>query len=253
MIIGAQGYTIRDFAKDEQGIRESLQKLKAIGYRALQVSAFGEIRPERLKEIAEESSLSIIVTHTNPSYIRDNTDAVIKAHKELDCKYIGIGSMPAEYRGSEEGLYKFLADFDTAARKIHDAGMKLQYHNHSFEYERFGEKTIFDIMAEKTDEKLWGFILDIFWTQLGGRCPAQQIKMLDGRIDICHFKDVKIVDNKPHTAAVMDGNLCWKEIFEACRQTGIKYAMVEQDDSYERNPFDELALSFNNLKKQGLC
>lgn len=49
MIIGAQGFTIRDFTKDEAGIAVSLKRLHDIGYRALQVSAFGPIAPERLR------------------------------------------------------------------------------------------------------------------------------------------------------------------------------------------------------------
>lgn len=251
MIIGAQGYTIRDFVKDEQGIKESLKKIKEIGYNTLQVSAFGDIKPERLKEIADDNGLEIVVTHTNPIFIRDNINEVISAHKALSCKYVGIGSMPDEYRAGVDGLNKFIADFSPSAKALFESGMKLQYHNHSFEYEQHDGKPLLDIMAENTDPKQWGFILDLFWAQLGGRCPATQLLMLKDRIDICHFKDIKIVDSKPHTAAVLDGNLCWSEIFEACKKADIKYAMVEQDDTYGKDPFDELALSLANLKKHG--
>ena len=55
MIIGAQGFTIRDFTKNETGIAASLKRLHDIGYRALQVSAFGPIAPERLRALADES------------------------------------------------------------------------------------------------------------------------------------------------------------------------------------------------------
>lgn len=45
MIIGAQGYTIRNFVRNEEEIKNSIKKLKEIGYNCLQVSAFGPRRP----------------------------------------------------------------------------------------------------------------------------------------------------------------------------------------------------------------
>lgn len=59
MIIGAQSFTVRDYTKDESGISASLKKLHDIGYRAIQVSAFGPIAPERLRELADENELKI--------------------------------------------------------------------------------------------------------------------------------------------------------------------------------------------------
>ena len=69
MKIGAQGFTIRDFVKTPADIEASLKKLHDIGYTSLQVSAFGEIEPTRLRAIADENELSIVVTHTNPDRI----------------------------------------------------------------------------------------------------------------------------------------------------------------------------------------
>ena len=39
MIIGAQGFTIRDYAQNEADFRETAKKLHDIGYKTLQVSA----------------------------------------------------------------------------------------------------------------------------------------------------------------------------------------------------------------------
>lgn len=249
MKIGAQGYTIRDFVKDEKGVSDSLAKLHAMGYEYLQVSAFCEMKAQRLKEIADENKLEIVITHTNPTLILENTDAVIDAHKALGCSYVGIGCMPLKYQTGIDGMREFLKDYDHPARALREAGMKLEYHNHSLEYGKLDGKIMLDRLAEETDPTLWGFTLDVFWTQLGGRCPARQIEMLKGRIDVCHLKDLALVDGKPQTAAVLDGNICFDEILFACESTGVKYAMVEQDDTYGKNPFDELELSLRNLKR----
>lgn len=252
MIIGAQGYTIRDFCQDAEGIRSSLKKLHDIGYRAVQVSAFGQIEPERLRELADEAGMQMIITHTNPALILEKTQAVIHAHQVLGCKHVGIGSMPQKYLHGLEGVEAFLADYDRPARELAEAGLKLHYHNHYYEYQKEQGKLLIDWMAEKTDPKLWGFILDVFWTQYGGRCPAHQVRLLEGRIDVMHFKDLTIVGQERRMAPVMEGNLAWEELIQACRDTGVAYAMVEQDDAYGRDPFDELRISHDNLLRAGL-
>ena len=50
----------------------------------------------------------------------------------------------------------------------------------------------------------------------------------------------------------MEGNLAWEELFEACRNAGVEYAMVEQDDTYGQDPFDELRISHDNLLRAGM-
>jgi sugar phosphate isomerase/epimerase len=258
MLIGAQGYTIREFAKDEVGIAKSLKKLKEIGFHALQVSAFGEIDRTRLREIADENGLSILITHTPPDRIVSDTDAVIHEHKILGCSHVGIGMMPAKYRGSGiAGVRAFLADFDPAAKKLKAQGLKLHYHNHAFEFARHEGRTLLEIMAAETDPARWGFIVDVYWVQYAGFNPAKVLELLRGRVDVCHLKDMEIVNvgdrAEQRMAPVMAGNLDWPSILKACADTGIPYAMIEQDDAYGRDPFDELQISYQNLKKAGMA
>lgn len=257
MIIGAQGYTIRDFCQNEAGVAASLKKLREIGFTTLQVSAFGEIDQQRLRALADENGLSIIVTHTNPDRIRNDTGAVIREHEILGCKHVGIGSMPGQYRGGGiDGVRAFLADFAPAAKALAAKGMKLHYHNHRFEFARHQGKTWLEVMAEETDAREWGFIVDVYWVQFAGLYPVRVLVRLKGRVDICHLKDMEIVntagDSEQRMAPVMQGNLDWPAILAACEATGIPYAMIEQDDSYGRDPFGELQISYDNLKQAGM-
>lgn len=251
MLIGAQLYTIREFTQTVKDIEESFKKIAEIGYSCVQVSGLGFILPEKLRDIASANNLEIIITHTNPDRILSDTENVINEHKVFGCKHIGIGCMPNKYHGSLEGCHAFIKDFTPAAIKLADNGMKLHYHNHQFEYQKYSGKIIYDVLVNETDPEQWGFIPDTYWIAVGGRCPAKQLEMLTGRVDACHFKDLIIADNKQKYAPVLEGNLCWDEIFEACEKAGIKYAMVEQDDTYGIDPFEALKISYNNLRKVG--
>lgn len=250
MIIGAQGYTIRDFAKTAEEAAVSLKKLKEIGYNTLQLSGFGDIEPKLMAEIAAENGIKIVVTHTNPDLILNETEKVIANHKIYGCNEVGIGSMPAKYH-SEEGVKQFIKDYKAPARLLHENGMQLHYHNHAFEFEKTPQgETFFDMLVNGTTADEMKFIIDVYWVHYAGKSPCEVIKKLNGRIDICHLKDMKVVNNELRMAAVMDGNLNFDEIIAACDEAGVKYGMVEQDNSYEKNPFDELALSYKNLKSK---
>lgn len=255
MKIGVQGYTIRDFCKDENGIAESLKRIKDMGFSSLQVSGFGQIPAERLRELCDMNGLQIVCTHSNPDRILEDTDKLIEEHKIMGCKHIGIGIMPNKYRWSLEGTRAFIDDYSTAVDKIADAGMKFHYHNHGSEFQKFGSQTLLEIMAEITDPAKWGFIFDTYWSQLGGACPAQMMYRLQGRIDVCHLKDLHYKqDDKgefaQHFAAIGNGAIAWDEVLEACEKTGIKYAEIEQDNCYGADPFAELQTSYNYLKNK---
>lgn len=251
MIIGAQGFTIRNFAQTEEQLRETAKKLHDIGFHTLQVSAFGDIDAKIIREICDENGLEIIVTHTPPQQILKDTEAVIERHRILGAKHVGIGMMPQTYAHSLSGVRQFLADFSSAADKLHAAGMKLHYHNHGFEFEKCEGKCLLDVMQDETDPEKWGFILDVYWTQFGGRSPQKQIERMRGRIDVLHLKDMKMKEHEQRTAAVMDGNMDFEAILAAAAAAGIPYAMIEQDECYGLDPFDELALSVKNLKGAG--
>ena len=250
MEIGAQLYTVREFAQTKEGIENTLKKIASIGYKYIQASGIAAIDPHELRGIAEKSGLEIVVTHTNPDRVLNDTKSVINDHKILGCKHIGIGAMPPFYQGSSEGCRAFIRDFTPAAKLIADAGMKFQYHNHHFEFEKDNGAVLFDILFDEMPGELMSFILDTYWIQVAGRCPHLEVERLKGRVDVCHFKDLSIVEGRQRMAAVMEGNLNFPAIIESCEKTGVEYAMVEQDDCYGQDPFEMLAVSYRNLTAQ---
>ena len=74
MKLGAQFYTIRDKAKTPEGIRESMLKMKEIGYTVAQMSGIGPIAAELLRDYSEEAGLPITCTHSSFDRIVNDTD-----------------------------------------------------------------------------------------------------------------------------------------------------------------------------------
>lgn len=248
MKLGAQLFTVRDFAQTAEGIDSALKRVAQIGYRAVQVSGIGAIEPERLRGLADRYGLEIAITHTDRMRIANDTAAVIREHRILGCRNIGIGSF-GYIPGSAEDYEKFIGQYQNASRMIRDSGMKLHYHNHSFEFQKFNGKTGFDMLLEGFSPELMGIILDTYWVQVGGKDPAGMILQLKGRIDAVHFKDLAIENNKQKMTEVLEGNLDWRRIIDACGKAAVQFALVEQDCDWTVGPFESLETSYRNLSR----
>lgn len=251
--LAAQMYTVRDFTKTPQGIDESFAKVKAAGYEAVQMSAWGPIEPAELKALADKHGLIICATHVSYDEIVNDTQKLIEDHRIWDCKYIGLGSMPEWARESRESVIKFIDSLRPAGKLISDAGLHLIYHNHNFEFTKFGDTTIMDLLLKLTDPSWFQFEIDTYWIQAGGACPVSWIEKVAGRMDVVHFKDMaySAEDKTTIMAEIGEGNLDWQNILSACAKIGIKWHIVEQDIC-QRDPFESLAISVNNLHKMGL-
>ena len=65
MEIGAQLYTVRDYAKTTEDFAETLKKIADIGYRIVQVSGTCGYEPEWLAEQLKATGLKCVLTHYN--------------------------------------------------------------------------------------------------------------------------------------------------------------------------------------------
>jgi sugar phosphate isomerase/epimerase len=251
MKIGAQLYTVRDYCQNADDFNETMRKVAAMGYEYAQLSGWAGFGADVVKEAIERTGVKIPLTHYNPAAIRDKTGEVIEFHKTVGAEYVGVGAMPGEYERSVSGIKKFCSDFNPAAEKLREAGMRFMYHNHAFEFEKFGIPTrnMLEMIAEGIPS--CGFVLDTYWAAFAGADPASWLFTFKGRVDTVHFKDMKIVNNTQCMCEILEGNLSWDVIFEACEYAGVKFAFIEQDECYGVSPFDCLKLSFDNLKEAG--
>ena len=252
-VIGAQLYTVRDFIKTPADIAETLRKVKQIGYDAVQTSALGPIEPAELRKIADGEGLAIVATHVSYEQLLTETQAAIDEHKTIGCPNVAIGGLPGDYR-NEAGYHKFAVEASGVGRKLKEAGLTFSYHNHSFEFEKFGDKIALAILMDESGVDALSFEIDTYWVQHGGGDPAEWIRRAsaNGRpMPLVHFKDMGIFERSQVMTEVGEGNLNWPAIVDACRDANVEWYLVEQD-TCRTDPFDCLATSLRNLKAMGL-
>lgn len=250
MILGAQLYTVRAYTQTEKDLDETLRLIAEIGYKTVQISAIGgSIKPEKVKELCDKHDLMIVITHSDPNRILNDTENLIKEHRLMGCNYIGLGSMPDKYR-TPEWIEHFAEDYKEAAKRIKDAGMLFMYHNHNFEFAKAKGKYYMDYLIEGFESDEMGFTLDTYWLQMAGTDVYQWIERLQDRIPCVHLKDVAMNKYEAVMAPVLEGNMNFKKILELLEKTNCKYLLVEQDICQE-SPFICLKKSYDNLSALG--
>jgi len=175
---GAQLYTVRDFTKTPADIEKTFERVAAIGYKSVQISAIGEIEAKRLAEIAQKTGLVIALSHTPPQKLRENLAQVMADHETFGCNIVGLGGMPNEYKTGAEGIRQFIQDFAPIGKELEKNGFVFAYHNHAFEFVKSGEgsKTCMDVMLQSADTEWLKLTADIYWLQVAGINPASFIR-----------------------------------------------------------------------------
>lgn len=250
-VIAAQLYTIRDYVRTPKDIAASLKKVSDIGYRAVQISGLGPIEPAELKRITDDLGLDICATHIGYERMEKDLAGVIEEYSLYECPYVGIGGLPDKYRNAD-GFALFAREASKVASALSEAGFTFIYHNHSFELERFGDRTGLAILYEESDPSVFMAEIDTYWIQHGGGDPAAWIAGLSGRIPVVHLKDMAVREGKPVMSEVGEGNLNWESILSACSDAGVVWYIVEQDDDFKVDPFESLRVSYHNLLRMGL-
>jgi len=246
--VAAQLYTLRDYLKTPDEIAVTLKKVRQIGYEAVQISGMGPIGEAELKRMLDGEGLICCATHENGEKILNETDWVIERLQKLNCRYTAYPYPGGVDMSQAESVFKLAAGLDKAGKKMRKAGQVLAYHNHALELTPIEGKTALEWIFEKTGRKNLQGEIDTYWIQNGGADPVAWCKKLKKRLPLIHLKDYTVINNNPSFAAVGHGNLNMPAIIKAAEKAGCEWFIVEQDDCYGRDPFDNLALSYAYLK-----
>lgn len=246
--VAAQMYTVRNYLKTPADISSSLQKIKAIGYPAVQASGLGPIEDDDLARRVQDAGLKLCATHEPARQILDDPQAVVARLRRLGCTYTAYPHPAGITFKSLDDVRALARRLNEAGRVLHEAGMVLAYHNHQIEFQRIGGRTILETLFAETNPRYLQGEIDTYWVQYGGQNPAAWCRKLRGRLPLLHLKDFGITPDKQITfCEVGQGNLDWPEIIAEAEASGCRWFIVEQD-STPGDPFESLSRSFDYIR-----
>lgn len=244
-MIAAQLYTLRERLRSPDQLTEVLTRLREIGYVAVEVAGLGPKVADTLGQELKSAGLVACAAHESLDDLIADLPAVAERCRDWGCRYAVVPSVPADYH-SAAGFRRFAQEAAEIAGRLDAYGLRLAYHNHSFELERWDGKTGLEILFESAPRDVLGAELDTYWLQAGGANPSAWLRKLAGRVPLVHLKDVTVVGGRVTQSEVGEGNLDWAEILSACREAGTEWLVVEQDEPHG-DALESLAVSHRNL------
>jgi len=241
-----QLYTLRDLtAKDFAGTMKAVAKL---GYKYVETAGYGDLKTAKAaKQALDDAGLKASSGHFAIDLLEKNIEQVL-----ADAQTLGIDTVVCPFI-AEDRRKDYVATakvLETAGSQLHQHGVVLAYHNHSFEFQKFGGKYGLDILYENTSPHLVVAEIDVYWVQHGGVNPAEYCDKLGERVRLLHLKDMGEGQEK-RFAPVGTGVMDFKPILAVAEKHKVRWGIVEQDQTYGTPPLEAIKTSMENLKKWG--
>ncbi len=259
--IGLQLYTIRDaMGTDVPG---SLKKVSDAGYKYLELAGYADGKfynmvPAEFKKLVNDLGMEILSSHTQveaQGITLENAKKMSDDHALLGVKYCVQPWVVPEARKTVASYQKMVEDWNKVGEIMKGNGIMFGYHNHNFEFDNVeGKVPYFDIFLAGLDKDLVTMELDLFWTSKAGQNPVELIRKYPGRFQLFHMKDMYTNEapffdtaNVKDFAPVGEGVINFKDILAVKDIAGMKYMIVEQDQSRDGDPFGDINKSIKNL------
>jgi sugar phosphate isomerase/epimerase len=228
-----------------------LAQVAKMGFKGFEFAGYYKYQNDAkgLRQKLDDLGVKASGTHISTGVLRgDALKQTIEFHQTLGCKYLIVPG-DGDYTNPEKS--KTLAEtFNKAAETLKPLGMYCGFHNHTGEFKKDGDKTYFDLFAERTSKDVV-IQIDCGWAFAAGFDPAELIQKNPGRVKTTHFKPTVprgVTDKK---AYIGQDSVDWVKVLAACRQYGgTEWVVVEQEDYPDRRPAMECtADSLAGLKK----
>ena len=250
--LGVQLYSLRDHVNNNpKGVLEKVAKIgfKQVETYGLEKGKFWGMSVSELKSVLDDNDLKSPSGHYNadPFLSKKGTDAdfshILDVAKNLNQEYVTIPHLAERLRTSGDDYRRVAERLNRAGELCKSAGLKLGYHNHAFEFEKYGNESGYDIFLNNTDADLVDFEMDIYWVVRAGKDPVELFNKHSNRFTMWHVKDADKTNPKVNTE-VGSGSINFKSIFDARKAAGAKYYFVEQE-SFKMDAFQSLQKSFD--------
>ncbi|GAB4094606.1 TIM barrel protein [Brachybacterium horti] len=279
-VLGLQLMMLKDRI-NEKGMFEMLRQVRDLDIAAVEVSQIAMtdeliadlVRGKEELGVETAAMSASIAPGGNGFALETEFDRAVDACRRTGSRYLRIGMMPFSAMVSKEACEAWAAEVEPYAARLAEQGVTLCYHNHHVDLIQFDGERIFDIVRRVAPSLL--FEVDLHWVQRGGMAPLDMLKAYTGACKLIHVKDFRIAPLPAEVyakfeakelegkdfydvflglaqfAEVGQGNMNWPELLPAAEAAGAEYFLIEQDDTYGRDPIDCIRDSREYLRSIG--
>jgi sugar phosphate isomerase/epimerase len=268
--VAVQIYSVREDA--EKDFRGTIQKIKEIGYDAVELAGLYGMDPSEVRAVLDEFELPAISAHVPIVELIQDLEGTLDKYLTVGCKYIAIPYLDETLRPGSDGFAGVLKEMERIGKACQEKGLVMLYHNHDFEFVKMENGSYgLDYIYETLPESLLQTELDTCWIKVAGEDPASYVRKYAGRCPVVHLKDF-YKEGKPSDMyeligiektetqksegvfefrPVGHGMQDFPSILEAAAASGANWVVVEQDSSVGRTSFEAIQMSREYLRSLG--
>lgn len=242
-----QAYTVRDLtSKDFAG---TMKKVAGVGYKFVELAGYGNLKTAReARKALDDAGLKPISGHYAIDLLEGKIEQVTEDAMTLGIDTVVCPFLPEPRRKTADDYKKVAESLQRAGEQLHGQGIILGYHNHDFEFKKFGDKTGLELIFDNTPAHLVCAEVDVYWVKFAGSDPVALIDRLGDRVRLLHLKDITDESQK-HFAPVGTGKIDFKAVLDAAGRHDVRYGIVEQDNTYGAPVLEAIGTSLENLRK----
>jgi sugar phosphate isomerase/epimerase len=232
---GFQVWTLRE--KLVPNFAATLKEMAAMGYTQVEMcsplgytsSGFGPLNSmsgAEMKKIVDDSGLTCVSSHYNMGELRESLDNRIEWATQLGMKQMVASSFWLPKDASVDDYRKSADELNAIGEKTKAAGIQMVFHNHHMEFEKRGDELIYDALLQQFDPALVKMQFQVAVVNIGYKA-ADYFRKYPGRFQSAHLADWSKA--KDAQVPVGQGDVDWKDFFEAAKTGGVQNFFVEMD------------------------
>ena len=213
----------------EQSFEKAVAAAAGIGYKGVEFSPSFDTPAAEYKRIIDKYGMKVSGFHLSPDAMIGQADQVIELAKTVGCGYVFCAYAEMADEAQAIGLAERM---NSVVEKYTAYGIIPGYHNHAHEFEKSGDRYLYDIFFENLDSR-FASELDTYWITYAGVDLFAVMDKYAGRTPVIHLKDME--KDGRGMADVGAGVVDFPKIVEKAKQNGVKIFVVEKDCSDERS------------------
>ena len=225
-----------------------LEKLQAIGYDGCELLGFFGHEAQEIADYLRKANWRAMGNHVPFDEFDADFEQVMNDHLLIGCEYITI-QLPEACQPGGDQYDAAIAKVEKWAKQLADQGITLIYHNHAGEFTKteYGNALI-KLMADMPSLKLEP---DLGWMGIAGENPADYLARYHDRAPVLHFKDyfrapgAEAFKFRPTGYGILN----YPALMALSLACDPKWIVVDHDDAYENDTYDELAISLQYVRE----
>ena len=254
-VAGLQLYSVRDqMAKDPKG---TLALVHSWGIKYVELAGTYGMSPEKFKGLLNQYDLEAVSGHFSFDEYAKDPEAVLSQARDLGLVEVGCAWIPHTGPFDEATCRHAIEVFNHAGELAAQHHMHFFYHTHGYEFQPYGDGTLFDLLVRETNPKNVKFEMDIFWIAHAGQDPVKLLEKYHHRWRLMHLKDMRKgtptglltgSSDVNNDATLGTGLLDLPAILRAAHKVGVQWYFIEDESPHSEEQVPQSLVYLRDLR-----